>query len=200
MPKIRHRIPRQKRSRETVRAIVEAARRLLASGDGAMTTSRVAKLAGVSVGTLYEYFPSKEPLIKAVEAGAWETILPELMSQYAAMGEGRPLGELIAEVTRLAVAFMVQSGGLHGVSLDGPEAREAREPMLEALVALLTERVEASYRDQFRPADVPSAFRFAIQAVFNLTGVAIQVRDPMLESGEFQRLLGEMMVRFLVKP
>ncbi len=59
--------PRQSRSRALVDAVVEATARLMASeGVAAVTTARVAELAGVSIGSLYQYFPAREALIAAV--------------------------------------------------------------------------------------------------------------------------------------
>jgi AcrR family transcriptional regulator len=61
------RAPRQKRSRATYDAIVEAAARVFAeSGLAAATTARIAEVAGVSPGSMYHYFPSKESLVTAV--------------------------------------------------------------------------------------------------------------------------------------
>jgi AcrR family transcriptional regulator len=61
------RVPRQSRSRETADAIVEAAARVFAeSGLERATTTRVAEVAGVSVGSLYQYFPDKNALIEAI--------------------------------------------------------------------------------------------------------------------------------------
>jgi AcrR family transcriptional regulator len=59
--------PVQARSAVTVEAISEAAIQVLLS-DGAdrLTTTRVAERAGVSVGTLYQYYPNKESLLFAV--------------------------------------------------------------------------------------------------------------------------------------
>lgn len=60
-------MPRQGRSADTVRAIVEAAARILEQdGLGAFTTNAVAERAGVSIGSLYQYFPGKEALIGAL--------------------------------------------------------------------------------------------------------------------------------------
>jgi AcrR family transcriptional regulator len=57
----------QKRSRATVDALIEAtARILVAEGFDKASTNRVAEKAGVSVGSLYQYFPSKEALVAAV--------------------------------------------------------------------------------------------------------------------------------------
>ncbi len=59
--------PVQARSEATVHAIFEASIQVLLSvGYRKLTTSRVAERAGVSVGTLYQYFPNRQSLIGAV--------------------------------------------------------------------------------------------------------------------------------------
>ncbi len=59
--------PRQARSLATVAAIVEAAARILEeAGHAGFSTNAVAERAGVSIGSLYQYFPSKDALIGAL--------------------------------------------------------------------------------------------------------------------------------------
>ncbi len=59
----------QERSRLTVDALLEATARILVKqGYDRASTNRIAALAGVSVGSLYQYFPSKESLVAAVVA------------------------------------------------------------------------------------------------------------------------------------
>ncbi|AKF03790.1 TetR/AcrR family transcriptional regulator [Sandaracinus amylolyticus] len=59
--------PVQARSKATVEAILEASARVLVAGGYAeLTTTRVAAAAGVGIGTLYQYFPSKEALVVAL--------------------------------------------------------------------------------------------------------------------------------------
>jgi AcrR family transcriptional regulator len=61
------RAPRQARATATVEAIYEATVQvLLAEGQHRLTTTRVAERAGVSVGTMYQYFPHKRSLLFAV--------------------------------------------------------------------------------------------------------------------------------------
>ncbi len=60
--------PQQSRSRATVALILDAAIRVLdREGREALTTSRVAEVAGVSVGTLYQYFAHREAIMEALQ-------------------------------------------------------------------------------------------------------------------------------------
>lgn len=68
--------PRQARSRATIEAILQASARILeAHGWQALTTNSVAELAGVSIGSLYQYFPNKLALIEGVRRGHFDEIL-----------------------------------------------------------------------------------------------------------------------------
>lgn len=60
-------IPRQQRARDTVHTILDGTVKLLNGPDSSeLTTNRVAEVSGVSIGTLYQYFASKEALIAGV--------------------------------------------------------------------------------------------------------------------------------------
>jgi AcrR family transcriptional regulator len=63
----RRKRPRQARSKAMVTAILDAAARVVRTdGDDHLTTNRVAEVAGVSVGSLYQYFPNKAALLVAL--------------------------------------------------------------------------------------------------------------------------------------
>ena len=63
-------IPRQARAQATVEAIIVATAQLLTEqGFVNLTTARVAERAGVSIGSLYQYFPTKQGLAAAVVLG-----------------------------------------------------------------------------------------------------------------------------------
>ena len=59
--------PSQGRSKATCDAIITAAARILEDqGEGALTTNRIAERAGVSIGSLYQYFTNKEEILVAL--------------------------------------------------------------------------------------------------------------------------------------
>ncbi len=71
--------PRQARSSQLVADILEAAVRVLVrNGAHGFTTARVAEAAGVSVGSLYQYFPNKEAILFRLQANEWGQTLGEL--------------------------------------------------------------------------------------------------------------------------
>jgi AcrR family transcriptional regulator len=71
--------PQQSRSAQLVAAILEAASRVLVR-DGAyhFTTARVAEAAGVSVGSLYQYFPNKQAILFRLQADEWQQTMGQL--------------------------------------------------------------------------------------------------------------------------
>src|SRR3954462_1833162 len=65
-------VPQQARSTELVAAILEAATQVLAKeGASRFTTARVAEKAGVSVGSVYQYFPNKAAILFQLQADEW---------------------------------------------------------------------------------------------------------------------------------
>ena len=114
--------PVQRRSSVTVEAILQAAIQvLIADGKERLTTTRVAERAGVSVGTLYQYFPNKSALLQAAlrqhmeeVGGAVERVCSELA--------GRPLAEMTTALIQAYFAAKMRnpqtSAALYAVSSD----------------------------------------------------------------------------------
>ena len=86
--------PRQARSAATVESIhIAAIQVLLADGVTRLTTTRVAERAGVSVGTMYQYFPHKEALLFALVRQKLEAIAAA-MEEAAARLAGNSLAAI----------------------------------------------------------------------------------------------------------
>lgn len=105
--------PTQERSRALVTALIEATARILsADGPEAITTNRVAEVAGVSIGSLYQYFPNKEALLAALV----ERELQQDISQVRTLFEHHanlPLSELIRHFSSEIIATTFQRRDLH---------------------------------------------------------------------------------------
>jgi AcrR family transcriptional regulator len=96
--------PRQQRSRATIEVIVEAAARILETvGPEGFNTNAVARRAGVSVGSLYQYFPGKQALIAELSRRNAEAVLRGL-TEAAARTEGLPLLERLTGLVAFAIA------------------------------------------------------------------------------------------------
>ena len=63
----KRRHPKQRRARQTVEAVLDAVIRILKrEGSSAVTTNRIAEVAGVSIGSVYQYFPDKQAIFIAL--------------------------------------------------------------------------------------------------------------------------------------
>jgi AcrR family transcriptional regulator len=137
-------MPVQARAALTVEAISEATIQvLLSSGADRLTTTRVAERAGVSVGTLYQYYPNKQSLLFAI----LEQQLDRVSAAVEAACEqscGKPLAEMVRYVVGQFVdAKMVRtdiSTALYRISvyLGGPElVRRTEERSRKALEGMI---------------------------------------------------------------
>lgn len=96
--KILRKQPQQARSRSTVAAILEAGTHVLGrKGWAGFTTNEVAAAAGVSIGSLYQYFPNKLSLAEAIRASHFDEVLEVLRNVNAA---GKPLAESAENLVR----------------------------------------------------------------------------------------------------
>ena len=165
--------PIQARSAITVEAITEATIQVLLShGAERLTTTRVADRAGVSVGTLYQYYPNKQSLLFAV----LEHHLNNVAAKVEAVCESachKPLTEMIKEMVEAFVDAKMEradiSVALYRVSADvggpalikriGQRSRKAVEAMLETATDIV------SPPDKFAIATMLAAVAGAIRSL-----------------------------------
>ena len=146
--------PSQKRSIHTVEAIFEACIQvLLATGLERLTTTKVADRAGVSVGTLYQYFPNKESLLSAVLQNYLGAVISEVEAACVA-GKGQALDAMAGLVVKGFLAAKMRnqdvSKALYAVSSDvgGADivARMTQRAQL-ALCGMLATAPDARFED-----------------------------------------------------
>ena len=138
-------VPIQARSRERLRRVLDAADELLVTdGADAFTTNRIARLAGIPVGSVYRYFPDKEAIVQALAVSYWSDF-EDLVSAAAEADELDPLPEPgVVVLDALAAGFRARPGFLalwYG-GLRTEEVRDATRPTRSA-IARSIERILA---------------------------------------------------------
>ncbi|QOG07401.1 TetR/AcrR family transcriptional regulator [Aureimonas sp. OT7] len=146
--------PRQTRSQETVATIVEATARILEdAGHHGFSTNAVARRAGVSIGSLYQYFPDKDALIGALVAREGDRLF-EAAEAAASVPSGK---DALERLIAAAVAHQFRRPGLARLL----DFEEARLPF-DASVRSLDDRFrrllgELLAREDVRPQTDPQA-------------------------------------------
>ena len=144
--------PQQARSNDLVAAILEAALQVLAKeGAQRFTTTRVAEKAGVSVGSIYQYFPNKASILFRLQADEWRQTARMLGDTL--QDARRPPLERLRRLVRQFVqsecdeaAMRVALADAAPLYRDAPEAREVREASDDVVDAFMREVLPAATR------------------------------------------------------
>src|SRR3954452_14177802 len=124
--------PKQARSNQLVEAVLDAAVQvLMKEGAQRFTTARVAEKAGVSVGSLYQYFPNKAAILFRLQSDEWRQT-SELLRNILEHGQSPPLERLRhlvhafirSECEEAAVRVALDDAA--PLYRDAPEAQQAR--------------------------------------------------------------------------
>ena len=183
----------QERSRATVDALIEATARILVrEGFDRASTNRIAKEAGVSVGSLYQYYPSKEALVVAV-IDRHNRDLMRVVHDALAGVEEQPL-----EVgTRRLVAAAIQAHRvdpkLHRVLAE----QIPRTGQLEHVEAFSRETYDLfrtyleGHSDAIRAVDLDLASYVCVTSIEALTHTAVLHRSEFLSDEAAETLVDE---------
>lgn len=138
----RRRVPKQARSRELVNRVLTAAGELFAERGYADTnTNLVAEHAEVSVGSLYQFFASKDEILAALQADWTERLGRALDERLRADLAAGPV-ETIEHVLDIHAAFNSDPPGLLGFLLTAPVATPSAENVVAAIRRRVEERLE----------------------------------------------------------
>lgn len=159
MPRLRplkpRKSPKQSRSRVTVDAIVEATAQLLRErGPDGTTTARIAQRAGTSVGSLYQYFPTREALVAAIATRHLDAMLGALGAALGPDALEAPLDRVVSGLVTGAIEAHAADPRLHAALVTelaragATDFAKTTHAQLEALVAgLLASRTDLRLDD-----------------------------------------------------
>lgn len=192
--------PRQRRSKATVDAILEATAQVLVEhGYDKTSTNRVAKRAGVSIGSLYQYFPNKEALVG------------ELVDRFA----GRVLDVALAGLRDQAdqppsVTAPALVHAMIGLKRENPRLarvlrdqvpRVGRMQTYEKNLATVVEAVAAyldRHRDELRIDDVQAAAFVTVQTVDAATHAGVVGMPGAVDDDRLAAHVSDMVLSYLV--
>ena len=190
----------QERSRSTVDTLLEAtARVLIKEGYDKASTNRIAEVAGVSIGSLYQYFPGKEALVAAVIDRHTQEI-SEVTRKALVRAAALPIEAAAREFISVAIDAHRVNPKLHGV-LAEQIPRVGRLENIEANVrdgyALVRGYLEA-HRDEIDVADLDLAAFVVVTVVEALTHAAV-LRRPDILTDEKARQFVDDVTRLVVR-
>ena len=183
----------QERSRATVDALVGATARILVKeGFDKASTNRIAEVAGVSVGSLYQYFPSKEALVAAVIERHQQEIAQTVRGELAGV-LAQPLETAIRRLVTVAVKAHRVDPKLHRVLAE----QIPRVGKLEEVEAFSSENYTLfrtyleSRRSELCVDDLDLASYVCVTTIEALTHNAVLHHPQMLSDEKMQALIDE---------
>ena len=189
----------QDRSRATVDALVEATARILVKeGFDKASTNRIAAKAGVSVGSLYQYFPCKEALVAAV-MGRHHRELMQVARRTLVEVASQPMEKAVRKLVAAAMEAHSIDPELHRVLAE----QIPRTGKLENLEAFNRETYGMfrsyleSHRAEFRAVDLDLAAFVCVTSIEALTHTAVLHHAAMLADGALVDEATRLVVRYL---
>lgn len=203
MPHEPRKSAKQQRSRVTIDAILEATARIVGQvGLDRATTNRIAELAGVSIGSLYQYFPGKEALLAALIEREARADLDAMRDAFLAVAD-LPLAAAIDHVVAVLVARHARHPALYRWMLTYAPGL-GQHPKIRTIAA----DGRAMLRDLFgaRRAELPARVEPALAAL--LLGSAVEAgvhaaifeRPTALADGSLARELAVLCRAYLGLP
>lgn len=201
MPNPLRRTPKQERAQATVDAVIEAAARILIE-DGylPMSTNRVAERAGVSIGTLYQYFPNKDAIVEALVLRIAEERIAAFGALLATLATAEmPLRDAVEGLLEATLAAMrVRPALSQRLLREAP--RGGRLDLERAWVQRSTDLLRAVLyrrRDRVRDGNVELMGHVIVTAVFAVLQDAVGYRPELLEGDVLRDELTTLAARYL---
>ncbi|MDG4830321.1 TetR/AcrR family transcriptional regulator [Solwaraspora sp. WMMD1047] len=171
------RTPRQLRSRDTVEVLLEAAAQVFQREGYAATTNRIADRAGVSIGSLYQYFPNKNAILHALAERHLADATETLTGLFAALRvEKPPLEPLLRRIIETVLALHARHPVTHRLLFE----RSPRTPGNLDRLARLEELLVGELADHLDRLDAGGPDR-RLTARLLVTGVEAQLHRVLID-------------------
>ena len=190
--------PRQSRAKATVDAIFEATiQLLLVDGVNRLTTTRVAARAGVSVGTMYQYFPNKQALIYALNERYLDALAARVELACRAH-HGAPVGRMVE-----ALIATYWSAKTERADVTRALYRSVAEMDNAAMIEAFARRVDAATTAMLAsapgvpPADLAGVNLTLVTVIFGTVRNAFERNLSLDQTAGLQRQLSAMCRAYL---
>ncbi len=193
-------LPRQDRSKVTVEAILTATTHILTEeGYDKANTNRIAEVAGVSVGSLYQYFPNKESLI-AVLAEHHAEEMVQLVESHLKNLSNAPIKEVLHELVKAVILAHAINPALHKVLNEQVPRSDLMRQSAEAKMAAILRSYLEKRCDQLQSQNLNLVVFIVGRTVEALTHAAVIEHPELLSSGQLEREITKLVSSYLVKP
>lgn len=194
--------PTQARAQHTVESILRATAHILrTSGWDACNTNAVAKRAGVSIGSLYQYFPSKEALVAALAEEHATEGLGVLMQAVSAAPRGTlSFEETVRHYIRAMVALHAVDPKLHRVLVEQVPRLKGGYEVVRRVSQQSAELVRAyleTQREHLRAVDLDVATFMLVTAVESVAHLQVLDRPRQLDQEALVEELCQLVLGYL---
>lgn len=192
--------PQQDRSRITVEAILEATARILTEkGYSKTNTNQIAELAGVSIGSLYQYFPNKESLMAAL-IQQHEDEMVELFESKLNHLSDTSLEEAIPQLIRAVIAAHAINPRLHQVLNEeipcSGKLEQAQK--MDGRFADMLMKYLARWSDRLKPQNLEmTAFIFS-HTIETLCHAAVIEDQQYMNNSQFEAEVCNLLLSYLI--
>jgi AcrR family transcriptional regulator len=176
--------PQQRRSQQTVQAVLDAVVRILKKdGIDGVTTNRIAEVAGVSIGSVYQYFPDKRAIFVALHDRHCEHIgrlIESALVEHAAA----PLDELVRALVEAMVEAHASDPELHELlTTEVPHGAEGARTFEARLRGAFRLAISSRAEERHSPADLDRIL-FVVPLMVEALAHGVALRRPTRLSAE----------------
>jgi AcrR family transcriptional regulator len=194
--------PTQARSKTMVESILRATTRILVrEGYAALNTNRVAEEAGASVGSLYQYFPSKESLVAALLDRHIDETLGQLRREVPALSQ-LPLEQAVPRFVQLMIASHQVDPELHRVFVEQlPRVGDFAKIEASSQEGMaMTRAYLAAHASELATTDHDLSAFMVVHTIEALTHAAVLTRPDLLKRSDFVTELSQLILGYLQRP